>query len=282
MPTSLDYLETVYYRPVINNEYDVDAITCAGTPLTLNDDGYYEHHVPYHKTVVSVTEKTRLAPIAITSDHEALTAKAYVREEKLDATGAPELDAEGQPILVYKEVTEVPYKANIYLKISTPEDGSVGLSYLTVQYGAGSTSKTDSGVNPSAFVENEDGYLASTRYFRMDDMDYGLAISLTSVSSWIAEGDSKIVSGKATKLNDEGTAGELTANDKGQVTLTQGNATTQYYYAASDVQGDVLSLHKPERFGQDQILSRLHPSRALSRQHDGRQVHPGLRDRRGG
>ena len=132
--------------------------------------------MPYHAVTINVNRKVRKSPIVIEGDREGVSATAYTREKVVDAEGNPVLDEESKPIYQYTEVTEVPYKTKIYLKVNLPE--GVTQNYLNVANGPTDWDNKDSGATPGVFVTNSDGYIEVNSGV-MNNMDFGIKVSVS-------------------------------------------------------------------------------------------------------
>lgn len=227
LPTCAEYLGNVYFKVPMTNWYEADSLTVGEQTLAVNEDGYFVYGMPYHAVTINVNRKVRKSPIVIEGDREGVSATAYTREAVVDAEGNPVLDEESKPIYQYTEVTEVPYKTKIYLKVNLPE--GVTQNYLNVANGPTDWDNKDSGATPGVFVTNADGYIEVNSGV-MNNMDFGIKVSVHTLVSAYEEGDAHIVAAsKAIKLDSNGTTVvDFAADDSGRLLFGKDEETGVY------------------------------------------------------
>ena len=227
LPTCAEYLGNVYFKVPMTNWYEADSLTVGEQALAVNEDGYFVYGMPYHAVTINVNRKVRKSPIVIEGDREGVSATAYTREAVVDAEGNPVLDEESKPIYQYTEVTEVPYETKIYLKVNLPE--GVTQNYLNVANGPTDYDNKDSGATPGVFVTNADGYIEVSSGV-MNNMDFGIKVSVHTLVSAYEEGDAHIVAAsKAIKLDSSGTTVvDFAADDSGRLLFGKNEETGVY------------------------------------------------------
>ena len=227
LPTCAEYLGNVYFKVPMTNWYEADSLTVGEQTLAVNEDGYFVYGMPYHAVTINVNRKVRKSPIVIEGDREGVSATAYTREAVVDAEGNPVLDEENKPIYQYTEVTEVPYETKIYLKVNLPE--GVTQNYLNVANGPTDWDNKDSGATPGVFVTNADGYIEVNSGV-MNNMDFGIKVSVHTLVSAYEEGDAHIVAAsKAIKLDSTGTTVvDFAADDSGRLLFGKDEETGVY------------------------------------------------------
>lgn len=227
LPTCAEYLGNVYFKVPMTNWYEADSLTVGGQTLAVNEDGYFVYGMPYHAVTINVNRKVRKSPIVIEGDREGVSATAYTREAVVDAEGNPVLDEESKPIYQYTEVTEVPYETKIYLKVNLPE--GVTQNYLNVANGPTDYDNKDSGATPGLFTTNADGYIEVNSGV-MNNMDFGIKVSVHTLVSAYEEGDAHIVAAsKAIKLDSSGTTVvDFAADDSGRLLFGKDEETGVY------------------------------------------------------
>ena len=227
LPTCAEYLGNVYFKVPMTNWYEADSLTVGEQTLAVNEDGYFVYGMPYHAVTINVNRKVRKSPIVIEGDREGVSATAYTREAVVDAEGNPVLDEESKPIYQYTEVTEVPYETKIYLKVNLPE--GVTQNYLNVANGPTDYDNKDSGATPGLFTTNADGYIEVNSGV-MNNMDFGIKVSVHTLVSAYEEGDAHIVAAsKAIKLDSSGTTVvDFAADDSGRLLFGKNEETGVY------------------------------------------------------
>lgn len=248
LPTCAEYLGKVYYKVPKTNWYEAESLTVNGVALDVNEDGYFVYGMPYHGVTINVNRKVRKSPIVVEGDREGVSATAYTREAVLDAEGTPVVDEGGNPVYEYTPVTEASYETKVYIKVNLPE--GVTENYLNVQNGPTDWDNKDSGATPGVFVENADGYIEVSSGV-MNNMDFGIKISVHTLVSAYEEGDAHIVSAsKAIKLDSTGTTvTDFAADDSGRLLFGKNEETgvygknDTYFYNPAEAPADgTLSL----------------------------------------
>lgn len=248
LPTCAEYLGKVYYKVPKTNWYEAESLTVNGVALDVNEDGYFVYGMPYHGVTINVNRKVRKSPIVVEGDREGVSATAYTREAVLDAEGTPVVDEGGNPVYEYTPVTEASYETKVYIKVNLPE--GVTENYLNVQNGPTDWDNKDSGATPGVFVKNADGYIEVSSGV-MNNMDFGIKISVHTLVSAYEEGDAHIVSAsKAIKVDGSGTTVvDFAADDSGRLLFGKNEETgvygknDTYFYNPAEAPADgTLSL----------------------------------------